>query len=164
VRNVRYSVRWFHDWLREYSLVDLLISEIESIGPVELAQRVVGLGQDENRPDHVIRSAAVGGAKWAVAQRDQWGPVEDYLSALHDRLPGVASGAIATLVEGSESGLVLSRLPQQLLLDAVHFALGLRATQWAEQVTNLPQRAFSGRLGPELHRVVTEFELEVLAT
>lgn len=46
-----YSVRWFHDWLREYSLVDLIISDIESIGPVQLAERVIRLADNEQRPD-----------------------------------------------------------------------------------------------------------------
>ena len=159
-----YSVRWFHDWLREYSLVDLIISDIESIGPAALAERVIRLADHEHRPDYVVRSAAVGGAKWAVAKCARWGPVEVYLTVLHDRFPGVASGAVAVLVEGSESGLELARLPQRLLLEAVHLAIGLRAWQWATQIFRLPQHVFSGELGPQLHRVVTEFELEVMPT
>jgi hypothetical protein len=159
-----YSVRWFHDWLREYSLVDLIISDIESIGPAGLAERVIRLADREHRPDYVVRTAAVGGAKWAVAKSAQWGRVETYLTLLHDSFPGVASGAIAVLIEGSESGLELARLPQQLLLEAIHLAIRLRAWQWATQISGLPRQVFSGRLGPQLHRVVTEFELEVMPT
>jgi len=159
-----YSVRWFHDWLREYSLVDLIISDIESIGPVGLAERVIRLADHEHRPDYVVRTAAVGGAKWAVANSAQWGPVEAYLTVLYNRFPGAASGAVAVLIEGSESGLELARLPQQLLLEAIHLAIGLRAWQWATQISGLPRQVFSGGLGPQLHRVVTEFELEVMPT
>lgn len=86
------------------------------------------------------------------------------MTVLHDRFPGVASGAVAVLVEGSESGLELARLPQQLLLEAIHLATGLRAWQWATQIFGLPQQIFRGGLGPQLHRVVTEFELEVMPT
>jgi hypothetical protein len=150
-----YSVRWFHDWLREYSLVDLIVSEIESVGPVQLAEKVVFLAELENRPDYVVRAAAVGGAKWIVAKGNQWGPVEDYLGRLHDRFPGIASEAISVLIEGPESSLQFARLPQQLLLDAIHLAIGLRAPQWATQILSLPSEVFLGLLGPKLHRVVT---------
>src|SRR5262249_55090411 len=61
------SVRWFHYWLREYSLVDLIVSDIKSIGPVGLAGRVIRLSDHGHRPDYVVRTAAVDGAKWAVA-------------------------------------------------------------------------------------------------
>ncbi len=159
-----YSVRWFHDWLLEYSLVDLIISDIESIGPVGLAERVIRLADHEHRQDYVVRTAAVGGAKRAVANSAQWGPVETYLTMMYDRFPGAASDAVAVLIEGSESGLELARLPQQLLLEAIHLAIGLRAWQWATQISDLPRQVFSGELGPQLHRVVTEFELEVMQT
>jgi hypothetical protein len=159
-----YSVRWFHDWLREYSLVDLIISDIDSIGAVGIAERVVRLADHEHRQDYVVRTAAVGGAKWAVANSAQWGPVETYLTILYDRVPGAASDAVAVLIEGSERGLELARLPQQLLLEAIHLAIGLRACQWATQISDLPRQVFSGELGPQLHRVVTEFELEVMQT
>ena len=81
---------------------------------------------------------------------------------MYDRFPGAASDAVAVLIEGSESGLELARLPQQLLLEAIHLAIGLRAWQWATQISDLPRQVFSGELGPQLHRVVTEFELEVM--
>jgi hypothetical protein len=157
-----YSVRWFHDWLREYALVDLIISDIESIGPLQLAQRIILLADQEHRPDYVVRAAAVGGAKWIVAKGGEWGPIEDYLGRLHDRFPGIASEAISVLIEGPEGGLRLARLPQQLLLDAIHLAIGLRAPQWTTQILTLPPQAFLGLLGPQLHRVVTDFELEVM--
>ena len=90
-----HTVRWLHDWLREYSLVDLLISDIETLGPTSLAERVIELSAEEDRPDHVIRAAAVGSTKWAVSHPNRWGPVEDYLTTLHGKLPGPASGAVS---------------------------------------------------------------------
>jgi hypothetical protein len=154
-----HAVRWAHDWLREYALIDLLIGMIDETGADKLAERIARLKTDGCH-DHVVRSAAVGGAKWVLGDPGTWGPIEVYLSSLKTSLPGETSDALSMLMEGAERTVTLARLPADVMTEAILFATRLRATQWSRQIAALPQELFIGDAGTRLLRAVTDYELE----
>jgi len=151
-----HAVGWFHDWMREYALVDYIIADLQHAGPEQLAERVCSLDID-----HVARTVAVAGAKWVIAD-GRWGTVEEYLFAIHQRKHGLASDAIAPLLEESSKSLRLEALPDALLLEAVDMARKMEAPQWADQISSLPASRFTGLPGAALLHYVNQYELEIL--
>lgn len=156
-----HSVRWMHDWLREYALVDWLIGQVGGTEPALLAGHLARWKSERAPHDHVVRSAAIGGAKWITGDAATWGPLEVYLRELKRILPGETGAVLAMLMEGPESSLALEQLPHDLLIEALLFASRLRASQWAAQVMAIPARMFEGREGARLYAAVTEYLVEV---
>jgi hypothetical protein len=155
IRPGTHAVRWVHEWVREYAIVDYLISGIGSLGARPLIDAVLTI-----TVDHVARVAAVGGAKRIIAH-PEWGTAQEYLVELRSRHRGYASDVLALLVEGDTNLLNLAALPVELLIEAVHQARLIRASQWQEQIATLPLELFTAADGERLHDVVTEYELEM---
>jgi hypothetical protein len=150
------AVAWIHEWLREYALVDRLLSRCNASTAVMLARRIVA----DCAIDHVARAAATGGAKWVIAHPDS-GTAHEYLVELWTLRPGYASEVLALLIVGDANLLNLAALPMELLIEAVHQAHLVRASQWRTQTALLPLSLFTGDDGPRLQDVVTTYEVEV---
>ncbi len=158
-----HAIRWMHDWLREYALIDLLVGNIATPGPVGLAEQVFLLKSRLGCHDHVVRSAALGGAKWVIGEPSKWGPIEWYIEELKRSLPGETSDVLAMLMEGPEGTLILAELPLEALIEAVVFAYRLGAGQWARQIGQLPTELFAGERGMRLLSAVTDYQLKATA-
>jgi hypothetical protein len=150
------TVVWIHDWLREYAMVDRLIADAGEVTAVNLA-RVVAQCQSE----HASRVAAAGGAKWVAAHPASGSPSE-YLSEMWLLDKGLAREALVVLLEGPSSGLAIATLPDSLLFEAITLAVHLRATQWGEQVTSLPDDRFFAQGTDEFHAIVVEYEVSIV--
>jgi hypothetical protein len=150
-----HAVHWFHDWIREFALVDYLIADIERTAPAALAEKILGLATD-----HVARTAAVAGAKWAITDLN-WGPVEVYLEQLNAKRPGYASEALAALLEESPAHLKLERLADPLLEEAVGMARHMGNKNWFGQISSLPPGRFRGDAGARLLLAVSQYEMEM---
>jgi hypothetical protein len=149
------SVQWMHDWLREYALVDYVVSRVSNSSIPELAAAIVAISVD-----HVARTAAVAGLKW-MAAHVEWGTAETYICQLWGRQQGFARDAMAVAIEGSPDLLALEALPKPLLLEAIEQATVLRASQWEEQIMTLPIALFTGNDASDLHRAITNYAVEV---
>ncbi|MEX2119726.1 MAG: hypothetical protein WD847_09035 [Pirellulales bacterium] len=150
------AVAWIHEWLREYALLDRLLSRCEAASAVTIARRVVA----DCPIDHVARSGAAGAMKWVLANPDAGSPTE-FLSELWSHNRGLAREALAVVLEGSPSATVLGDLSDDLLVEAVTQAVHLGATQWVNQVAQLDHARFFGSHGNELHAITVEYELQV---
>jgi hypothetical protein len=155
VAQTTHSYRWTHDWLREYALIDYLVSMTSDKTIASLLDEITTIPVE-----HVGRTAAVAGMKWAIAHPD-WGTVQEYLLHLWDRHKGYAGDALAVLVEEDSRYLALNDLPTPLLADLIEQARLVRAWQWRNQVAALPEAKFLEDEG-RLHAVVTAYELEVV--
>jgi hypothetical protein len=149
-----HAYRWVHDWVREYALVDYLVSVNGHQTMAELLDEIATLPVD-----HVGRTAAVAGLKWIIAH-PEWGTPQQYLVELRQRNSGYASDALAVLVEEDARRLVLADLPTPLLVELIEQARLIRAWQWREQVAALPASRFAEDDG-RLYAVATGYELEV---
>jgi hypothetical protein len=150
------AVAWIHEWLREYALVDQLLSRCEVPSAVTLARRIAA----DCPIDHVARAAAAGGVKWVVANPAAGTPAV-FISELWSRAPGLAREALAILLEGPPSALALGDLADDILVEAVTLAVHLRATQWGADVARLADGRFFGPLGDKLHDITVQYELTV---
>jgi hypothetical protein len=150
-----HAVRWFHDWIREFALVDSLIAGIEAPGPAALADAICQIAID-----HVARTSAVAGAKWVIGE-ETWGPIETYLSSLAVAKRGFASEALAVLIEESPRHVRLNDLPDSLLHEAVEMARLKNDARWADQIAALPATRFASDFGDELLSAVNQYEFEV---
>ena len=149
------SVVWIHDWIREFAIVNRLLDGIESDTAINLARAVAGCQNDS-----AARSAATGGVKRVLSRRAD-GAVQ-YLSELWILNKGLAREALAVVIEGPASGIVLAELPEEMLLEAVTLAVELGALQWEDQVASLPSEPFFGGVGDELHARVVRLEIDLL--
>jgi hypothetical protein len=150
-----HAVGWIHDWLREYALVDSLVGELQHPGTAQLAGHVCRI-----EIDHLARTVAVGVAKWVIAD-SRCGPIEQYLLAVHQRKRGLASDAIASLLEDSSRTLRLESLSDVLLIETVDLARKMKMPQWAGQISSLPEARFAGPDGAKLLHHVNQYELEI---
>jgi hypothetical protein len=150
-----HAYRWAHEWVREYAIIDYLVSTTESQTLDWLLKEIATI-----RVEHVARTAAVAGVKWLIAHPD-WGAPQDYLLQLWDRNKGYAFDVLAVLVEEDARHLVLDQLPVALLAELIAQARLLRAWQWWDKVAALPNAQFLVDEG-RLHAVATAYELEVL--
>jgi hypothetical protein len=151
-----HAVRWRHDWFREYALVDSLVGRADRPSHLALASAICALDID-----HVARTAAVGGAKWAIMD-EAWGPVESYLDSLQKLQPGFASEALASLLEEPSSHLDLSKLNDKLLIEAIDLARKMKARQWLSQISSLPPARYASPSGPQLLDVTIRYESELM--
>lgn len=158
-RQGTHAVRWIHDWLAEYAIIDYLLGGLEHVNSTSLAAAIVG--QSSNLPDHVMRLVAIAGAKWVVSHRHEYGSTAAYFAALYATCRGPSHHALAMLMEGPAKHLELAQLPMGLLIEAVHYAVSLRARQWTEQILHLPDTLYLGESGPQLLQIVSQFDLEV---
>jgi hypothetical protein len=150
------AVVWIHDWIREYALVDVLVSRCDSESAQALARRILA----DCGIDYVGRSAAAAGMKWVVANPSRGTP-SDFLAELWSKNPGYAREALAVLLEGSSVGVSLSDLTDDLLVEAINLATHLRATQWGGEVGGLADKRYFGVAGDRLHTAGVEYELTV---
>lgn len=148
-------VRWVHEWLREYSLVDQLLTRCEAVSGIAIARRIVS----DCTLDHVSRAAAAGAMKWVIATPDAGTPTE-FLRELWLLHKGLARDSLVIALEAQSSSLELAALPEDVLVEAVILAKHLGANQWQDQIAKLPEGRFQGDSGGELHRVVVDFELD----
>ena len=152
------AVVWIHDWIREFALIDVLLSRCEGASALTLARRILA----DCGIDHVGRSAAAAGMKWVVANPEQGTP-QEFLAELWGLNPGYAREALAILLEGSPAGVSLSALSDGLLVEAVNLAIHLRATQWGDEVEGLADERYFGAAGDKLHAAGVEYELTVVS-
>ena len=153
VRETTYAYRWIHDWVRDYAIIDYIISNISNLNVASLLDQVTSV-----RVEHVARTAAVAGVKWIIAHPDS-GTAQDYLLQLWARNRGHASDVLAVLVEHGSRYLMLNDLPAVLLADLIDQARLIRAWHWRDQVSTL----LAGKLLEDegrLHNSVTAYELE----
>jgi hypothetical protein len=150
------AVVWIHDWIREYALVDVLLSRCENESAQALARQILA----DCGIDHVGRSAATAGMKWVVANPTRGTP-KDFLTELWSKNSGYAREALAVLLEGSPAGVSLGSLPDDLLVEAINLAIHLRATQWGGEVGGLADERYFGVAGERLHTAGVEYELTV---
>jgi hypothetical protein len=155
IRHGSHTVRWMHNWVREYAIVDHLVAGIDSPGLRCLLDAIT-----EIPIDHVARSAATGGAKWVHAH-PEWGTLQAYLVELSKRRPGHASEVLADLILGNAELLDLAALPPLVLIEAVHQATLLKARQWQKQIAELPLDLFAADVGPRLHEVALQYDVEM---
>lgn len=150
------AVVWIHDWIREYALIDVLLSRCAAESAQALARRILA----DCGIDHVGRSAAAAGMKWVVANPARGTPM-DFLTELWSKNPGYAREALAVLLEGSPTGVSFGNLPDDLLIEAINLAIHLRATQWGGEVGGLADERYFGAAGDKLHAAGVEYELTV---
>lgn len=150
------AVAWIHEWIREYALIDRLLSRCKSASGIALAQQIVA----DCTIDHVGRSAAAGGVKW-VAANSSAGTPTDFITTLWSRNQGYAREALVVLLEGSPAGVTLGALGDGLLVEAVTLATHLRTTQWNSEVERLADDRFFGPDGDMLHAICLEYELKI---
>lgn len=149
------AVVWSHSWLREFAAIERLVGKLDDPNAVRLAQRVSSI-----TVDHAARNAAIGGCKWIVSSGDL-GCVEAYLSTLYETSTALAREALTVLLEDSPRHLTLADLPTKLLIEALALAREMRAGQWIEQTTCLPDSLFTGPDGPDLNLAVFQYESEL---
>jgi hypothetical protein len=157
-RHTTNRVKWSHAWYREYAIVDHLLGMIPSPSPVTLGQAVC-----EVSSDHLARDAANGGCKWLIAH-PEWGSTGDYLQVLYENRRELAREVLFDVVDGAERHLSLARLSSPLLIEAIELACQKRATQWARQVSELPDELFASEGGPDIARVVIDYETKVISS
>jgi hypothetical protein len=150
-----HAYRWAHDWIREYAIIDFLVSTTDNQTLDWLLDEIATITME-----HVARTAAVAGVKWLTAHPD-WGVPQDYLLRLWDRNKGYARDVLAVLVEEDARHLVLDQLPAALLAELIDQARLLRAWQWRDKVAALPDTKFLEDEG-RLQAVATAYELEVV--
>jgi hypothetical protein len=150
-------VKWMHAWLREYAIVDYLRGLVSSPAPANLAEAVCGLAID-----HVARDAANGACKWLVS-RGSADAVKEFVVTLYEHRRSLAREVLFDLMDGNQHHLRLSDLPVAVLLEGIELAIQKRARQWSLQIAELPDHLFADALGPDLHRIVAEFEIKVTA-
>ncbi len=156
IEHTSLTVVWAHAWLKEYAIIELLLSRTADPNAVNIAQVV-----NEVTHDHSARIAAVAACKWIVSRRGT-GRIADYLSELHGNSVGLRD-ALTVLLEDSPTHLDLAELPPALLLEALSLARAMRASQWLEQVASLPDSLFVGPKAEELQRAVLRYESEMLS-
>lgn len=157
-RHTTNRVRWSHAWYREYAIVDHLLGNILSHSARTLAQAVCDVSSD-----HLARDAANGACKWLIAHEDL-GSTGEYLQVLYEKRPALATEVLFDVMDGAERHLTLSSLSIPLLIQAVELASQTCATQWAKQVSELPDELFAGVAGPDLARVVVDYETRVTSS
>ena len=150
------SVRWSHDWLHQYALIDNLVQNTYAPSPERLAEIIVGIAVD-----HVRRTACVAATKWII-NRAEWGPVSRFLTSLYGRCPQLPSEALPVLVESSHEAVALAELPVDLVIEFIEVAIQLHAVHWANAVSALPEQLFDGPSGPALLDAVTRFDEKVV--
>lgn len=153
VREGTHACRWVHDWVREYALIDYVVSVVGHRTMVDLITEIATLPVD-----HVARTLALAGLKWIIARPD-WGTAQQYLTGLAQENRGYTSDVLALLVEGDSRRLALADLPTELLVELIEQARLIRAWQWWQQVAALPIGRFAEDDG-RLHDVVTAYEVE----
>lgn len=82
----------------------------------------------------------------------------DYLQLLYENRRELAREVLFDVMDGAERHLTLLSLSLPLLVEAIELACQKRATQWATQVSELPDELFASEGGPELARVVIDYE------
>lgn len=157
-RHTTSRVKWSHAWYREYAIVDHLLGTIPSPSATTLGQSVCGVTSD-----HLARDAANGGCKWLIAH-PKLGNTGDYLRLLYENRRELAREVLFDVMDGAERHLTLSSLSLPLLIEAVELACQKRATQWARQVSELPDELFASEWGPELARIVIDYETKVTSS
>lgn len=150
------AVNWAHEWLREYSLIETLISRIESVSAATLAEAV----HSSCAKDYVARAAAAAGLKWIVANPVA-GSAKEYLTELATRNSSLAREAFIVLLEGSPTSGLLAQLSDELLAEALTLAVSLRVPHWGDQVAKLSEARFFGPLGDRLHAIAVHYELGI---
>lgn len=156
IEHSSFTVAWAHAWLKEYAIIELLLSRTANPHAVTIAHAVSGITHD-----YSARIAAVAACKWMVSRRGV-GRVEEYLSELFGSSAGLRD-ALTVLLEDSPIHLHLAALPPALLLEALSLARVMRASQWLEQVASLPDSLFAGTKAGELQRAVLRYESEMLS-
>lgn len=151
------AVAWVHDWIREYAIIDCLLSRLNEPSAVSLARQIAA----DCHVDHVARAAAAGGIKWVVANPESGSPAT-YLSELWAANRGLAREALAVLLEGSAEVFQLADLSDELLLEALTLAINLNSPQWGAQVAGLPEGRFLGNERAELRALAVEYELRIV--
>ncbi|MGB2987019.1 MAG: hypothetical protein WBE26_14195, partial [Phycisphaerae bacterium] len=151
------AVRWGHDWLRQYAIIDRIV---EDIGDPSLRRLAAALTQLPH--DMVQRIACVAATKYVLAH-PVWGPIEEFLNALFELHSQLCSEALPVLVEGSASRLRLQELAVPLIIEAIEIAIQIRASQWSDAVADLPRELFAGAHGDRLFNAVVRYETEVAA-
>ncbi|MBI3866042.1 MAG: hypothetical protein HY290_29545 [Planctomycetia bacterium] len=149
------TVAWSHELLREYSLMDTLLSRCPTASAVDLARQIVSTCSI----DQVARLAATGGLKWVLSNK-LVGGASEFLSELWNGRRGLARAALVVLLEGPASAGVLSELPDDLLAEALTWATSLGAPHWGGEVAGLQESRFFGTGGDGLHAVAVEYELK----
>jgi hypothetical protein len=157
-RHTTNRVKWSHAWYREYAIVDCLLGTIPSPSPVTLGQAVCGVSSD-----HLARDAANGGCKWLIAH-PEIGNAGDYLQLLYENRRELAREVLFDLMDGADRHLTLASLSLPLLIEAIELACQKRATQWAKQISELSDELFAGVGGPDLARVVIDYETRVTSS
>lgn len=150
------SVRWSHDWLYQYALIDKLIEATAQPSPERLAELTVGITLD-----HVRRTACIGATKWII-NHAEWGPIGRFLVALHGLRPQLPSEALPVLVEGSNEVVTLAELPVDLIVEFIEIAIQLNAAHWGPTISALPAELFGGPSGPSLLDAVVRFGQKVV--
>ncbi|NLS98065.1 MAG: hypothetical protein GXX96_38535 [Planctomycetaceae bacterium] len=155
VKHGSQAVQWVHHSVREYAVIDYLISQVSREEVATLLEVLTAISVD-----WVRRLGAVAGLKW-VASHPDWGTPEQYLNQLWTRDRNLAREAITFVVEGSSTVLALARLSIPLLIEAIEQAIVLKAIQWEQQILALPESFFSDNFGVTLNETVTRYELEM---
>jgi hypothetical protein len=150
-----HAYRWAHDWIREYAIIDYLVSTTDNQTLDWLLDEIATIPVE-----HVGRTAAVAGVKWLIAHSD-WGQPQAYLLRLWERNKGYARDVLVVLVEEDARHLVLDQLPAALLAELIDQARLLRAWQWRDKVAALPDAKFLEDEG-RMQSVATAYELEVV--
>jgi len=152
-----HAVRWRHAWLKEYGIVDYLLAQIGAPSPIRLAEAICKV-----KNNSAATAAATGAAKWISAD-SQWGPLEDYLERIYALNSGLAREALSVIIEGTEHALRLSKLSNDLLIEAIEFAIQLKARQWVSQIECLADERFRGITGRRLLNAVAAYETSEFA-
>ncbi len=154
-RHTTTNVKWSHAWFREYAIVDFLLGTIPSPSATKLGEAVC-----EVSCDHVARDAANGACKWIIAH-SELGSTGGYLQLLYETRPELAREVMIDVMAGAERHLTLVSLSSQLLIETIELACYTRAAQWVRQIAELPDDLFAGERGPDLARVVIEYETKM---
>jgi hypothetical protein len=150
------AVTWAHEWLREYAIIETLVTRLETVSAASLAKTIY----DSCDTDHVARAAAAAGLKW-IAANPAVGSSRDYLTELAKHQAGLAREALIVLLEGSPIPGILAQLSDELLAEALTLAVSLRVPHWSEQVAALDEARFFGAVGDRLHAIGVDYELKI---
>jgi len=147
-----HAVIWRHDWLKEYALIDRLIASIGDRGPSQLSSAVCAV-----RSITAGRVAARGAVKWVLLD-PEWGPLESFLCSLYGTDSGLAREGLSVIMTEPQHVLRLADLDYELLIEAIEFAIQHGATQWADQIADLPEERFVEKSDQRLNEVVARYE------